>query len=70
MEALASGTLVIAYPEGALPDVVTDERTDFLVHDVERMARAIGRLDRLGRRAAVARHLAPCEDLTKGTIGP
>jgi glycosyltransferase involved in cell wall biosynthesis len=83
MEALASGTPVIAYPQGALPDVVTDERTGFLVDDAEGMARAIGRLDRLDpaecrndaerrfdRRAAVARHLALYEDLAKGMIAP
>ena len=78
---LVSGTPVIAYPQGALPDVVTDETTGFLVDDVEGMARAIGRLDRLDpaacradaegrfdRRTAVARHLALYEDLAKGTM--
>jgi glycosyltransferase involved in cell wall biosynthesis len=40
-EALAAGTPVIAYPKGALADIIEPGRTGFLVHDVEEMARAI-----------------------------
>ena len=43
MEALACGTPVIAFPNGALADVVEHGRTGFLVSDVARMADAIGR---------------------------
>lgn len=48
MEALACGTPVIAYRKGALPSIVDDGRTGFLVDGVEAMAEAIraaGRID-------------------------
>jgi glycosyltransferase involved in cell wall biosynthesis len=41
MEALASGTPVIAFPSGALPEIVEHGRTGFLVHDTQEMAAAI-----------------------------
>ncbi len=45
MEALACGTPVIALPSGAIPDIVEDGRTGFLVHDAGEMA---ARLKRVG----------------------
>ncbi|HVS78110.1 MAG TPA: glycosyltransferase [Steroidobacteraceae bacterium] len=41
MEALAAGVPVIAYPAGALPDIVEHGRTGFIAGDVPSMARAI-----------------------------
>jgi glycosyltransferase involved in cell wall biosynthesis len=58
MEALAAGTPVVAFPNGALAEVVEDGVTGFLVEDVEGMARAIaeaGRLDPEACRAAARR---------------
>jgi glycosyltransferase involved in cell wall biosynthesis len=46
-EALACGTPVIAFPNGALPDTVEHGRTGFLVDDVDGMARAIHEARRL-----------------------
>jgi glycosyltransferase involved in cell wall biosynthesis len=56
MEALASGTPVIAYRSGALPEIVEEGVTGFLVDDVAGMADAIGRIGAIDsaacRRAA------------------
>lgn len=41
MEALASGTPVIAFPNGALAEIVEDGRTGFLVKDEKEMSSAI-----------------------------
>lgn len=41
MESLACGTPVIAFPNGALPDIVEHGRTGFIVHTMEEMADAI-----------------------------
>lgn len=43
MEAAAAGTPVVAFAIGALPEVVEDGRTGFLVSDVDGMAEAIRR---------------------------
>jgi glycosyltransferase involved in cell wall biosynthesis len=61
MESLAAGTPVIAYRSGALPEIVEDGVTGFLVDNVEEMARAIGRVGELRRqdcRAAAERRFS------------
>jgi glycosyltransferase involved in cell wall biosynthesis len=59
MEALASGTPVVAFPAGAVPEIVEDGRTGFLVHSVDAMAAALRRVPALDphecRRAAEER---------------
>jgi glycosyltransferase involved in cell wall biosynthesis len=56
MEALACGTPVIAFPAGALAEVVENGRTGFLVNDEKEMADAIAAVDSIDpeecRRAA------------------
>jgi glycosyltransferase involved in cell wall biosynthesis len=47
IEALASGTPVLAFPEGAAPEIVEHGRTGFLCADEDAMVAAIGRLDEL-----------------------
>ena len=54
MEALAAGTPVIAFPRGALAELIDDGVTGFLVDSVQEMARAIDRVDSLDRSACVA----------------
>ncbi|MBV9663527.1 MAG: glycosyltransferase family 4 protein [Actinobacteria bacterium] len=79
IEALACGTPVLAFPEGAAPEVVDDGRTGFLCHDETDMAQAIARVGTLSRadcRAAVAgyfstdrmvsEHIALFEDIVAG----
>ncbi len=41
MEALASGTPVVAFPAGALPEIIEHGRTGFIVNDTREMAEAI-----------------------------
>jgi len=50
VEALACGTPVIAFPEGAARELVLDGKTGFLVNDERAMADAIGRLPRIAAR--------------------
>jgi glycosyltransferase involved in cell wall biosynthesis len=47
VEALACGTPVIAFPEGAARELVVDGKTGFLVDDERAMAVAVGRLPRI-----------------------
>lgn len=47
MEAMAEGTAVVAYPSGAIPEIVRHGVTGFLVSGVAQMAAAIGRLGRI-----------------------
>ena len=57
MEALAAGTPVIAYPSGALPDIIEHGRTGFIVDGPRQMAiaiRAVNDLDPLICRTAAS----------------
>jgi hypothetical protein len=47
VEAMACGTPVIAFARGAAPELVVDGETGFLMHDVDGMARAVHRVDRI-----------------------
>jgi glycosyltransferase involved in cell wall biosynthesis len=76
---MACGTPVLAFREGAAPEVVDDGVTGYMCDDEEAMVEALGRLDQLRRqdcRAAVegyfstermvAEHLELYEELAKG----
>ena len=47
MEAASCGTPVIAFRAGALPEVVEDGQTGFIVDDVAGMVEALGQIDRI-----------------------
>jgi len=79
MEAMASGTPVIAWRSGALPEIVAHQKTGFLVSSVDEMSDAIGHLDSVSaidcRREAEVRfsaemmidsYLALYEELARG----
>lgn len=49
LEALACGTPVLAFPEGAAPEVVADGRTGFLCEDETQMVDALSRIGTIDR---------------------
>jgi glycosyltransferase involved in cell wall biosynthesis len=56
LESMACGTPVLAFAEGAVPEVVEDGLTGFVCKDKDEMVEAVGRVDELRRedcRAAV-----------------
>ena len=55
VESLATGTPVLAYPRGSLPELVEDGVTGFLVADLDEAEEALGRLGDLDRRTCRAR---------------
>lgn len=57
MEALAAGTPVVAYPSGALADLVAHGDTGYLVHDLQEMAEAL--------RAAGGLHSERCRQVAR-----
>jgi glycosyltransferase involved in cell wall biosynthesis len=56
MEALSCGTPVIAFPSGALPEIIEDGRTGFLVENERDMAAAIRAVELI--EPEVCRHTA------------
>lgn len=81
MEALACGTPVIAFPSGALSEIVEDGKTGFLVRDWEEMAEAIAESvkidpeacraaarDRFSSEVMVRRYLEVYKNLVKEKI--
>ncbi|MFL5267991.1 MAG: glycosyltransferase [Stellaceae bacterium] len=67
MEAIACGTPVVAFPAGALPEIVDPGVTGFLVENTKEMAEAIRAVDGLdsGRCRATARRRFPLERMVK-----
>ena len=50
IEAMACGTPVIAFRRGAVPEIVEDGRTGFIVEDLDQATRAVERVVKLDRR--------------------
>ncbi|HEV3094400.1 MAG TPA: glycosyltransferase family 4 protein [Solirubrobacteraceae bacterium] len=61
VEALACGTPVIAFPEGAARELVLDGQTGFLVEDEQAMGAAVGQLSRIAARDCRAWVAAHCD---------
>ncbi|HWI70552.1 MAG TPA: glycosyltransferase, partial [Baekduia sp.] len=61
IEALACGTPVIAFDEGAAPEVVVDGVTGFLVDDEAAMAKAVDRLPSIAARRCRAWVVEHCD---------
>ena len=61
VEAMACGTPVIAFPEGAARELVADGTTGFLVDDERAMAQAIGRLTTIVARDCRSWVAAHCD---------
>lgn len=51
IEAMATGTPVLAYRSGAIPELLVDGVTGFLCHDVDDLARRVADVPRLDRAA-------------------
>jgi glycosyltransferase involved in cell wall biosynthesis len=66
MEALASGTPVVACPSGAVPTLIEEGRTGFLARDAKEMAKAMSHVDELNPEACkrVARERFSSERMT------
>jgi glycosyltransferase involved in cell wall biosynthesis len=62
VEALACGTPVIAFPEGAAAELIIDGETGFLVEDERAMAGAVARLAEIVPRACRAWVSEHCDD--------
>lgn len=54
IESLATGTPVIAWPHGSVPEVIEDGHTGRLVSSVDEAVRAVRHLDEISRRACRA----------------
>jgi glycosyltransferase involved in cell wall biosynthesis len=66
-EAMCCGTPVIAFNRGAMPELIIDGQTGFLVHNIDEAVEAvkrIGGLDRLGCRTHVEKNFSR-EKMTK-----
>jgi len=50
IESMACGTPVIAFKRGAIPEVVVDGKTGFIVDTVEEMIEAVNKIDQIDRR--------------------
>lgn len=79
VEALATGTPVVAFRRGSVPEIVEDGETGFVVDDLEAMVRAVGRIGELSRercrraaetRFSVGRMVADYERLYAHVVDP
>lgn len=51
IEAMATGTPVIAFNRGAMPEIIQEGKTGFLVKDTQEMVGAVSKIEEIDRRA-------------------
>jgi len=49
IEAMANGTPVIAYDRGSVPEIITQGKTGFIVHNIKQAVHAVENLHRISR---------------------
>ena len=49
IEALACGTPVIGFPRGSVPEIIVDGETGFIIEDIDRAVKAVGKLEQISR---------------------
>jgi glycosyltransferase involved in cell wall biosynthesis len=57
IESMASGTPIVAFGRGSVPEIVSHGKTGLVVDSIESMVKAVGRIDRVDRRDC-RRHVA------------
>jgi glycosyltransferase involved in cell wall biosynthesis len=50
IEALATGTPVIAWRRGSIPEVIQQGKTGFIVSNIDEAVKAVGQIDNLDRK--------------------
>ncbi|MBC7942956.1 glycosyltransferase family 4 protein, partial [Candidatus Saccharibacteria bacterium] len=50
VEAMACGTPVISLHRGAAPEIIEDGKTGFIVHSINEMVEAVGKIDQINRQ--------------------
>ena len=66
IESMASGTPIVAFGEGSVPEIVKHGETGFIVDSIESMVRAVARLGEISR-AACRKHVEQRFSTTKMT---
>ena len=67
-ESMATGTPVIAFAQGAAPEIISDGKTGFLVNSVDEMVKKIRTIDQIDRQKTY-RHVKDCfseKQMTEG----
>ena len=68
IESMASGTPIVAFREGAVPEIVRDGKTGFVVDSVESMVKAVGRITEIDRLAC-RKHVERCFSIRRMAEG-
>ena len=70
IESMASGTPIVAFGRGSVPEIVRDGKTGFVVDSVESMVKAVGRIETrstVGTAGDTSRRISPFKEWPKHT---